>query len=45
MAKRIIAVNAGPRKGMFDPEEEQKHHDCVFPEEMKKAYEMGNAMG
>ena len=29
---------------MFDPEAKQKRHDCVFPEEMKKAYEMGKAL-
>ncbi len=28
----------------FDPEERQKRHETVFPEEMKKAYEMGKAL-
>ena len=26
---------------MFDPEEKQKRHDTVFPEECKKAFDMG----
>jgi NAD(P)H-dependent FMN reductase len=26
---------------MFDPEAKQRRHDTVFPEQMKKAYEMG----
>ena len=29
---------------MFDPEAKQERHKCVFPEEMKKAYEMGKAL-
>ena len=29
---------------MFDPEAKQKRHDEVFPEEVKKAYEMGKAL-
>lgn len=29
---------------LFDPEEKQKRHETVFPEEMKKAYEMGKAL-
>ena len=63
MAKRIIVVNAGPRKGwntdtlqlkdysktdwpwsMFDPEDKQKRHETVFPEECRKAFDMGKAM-
>ena len=26
---------------MFDPEEKQKRHETVFPEECRKAFEMG----
>ena len=26
---------------MFDPEAKQKRHDTVFPEECRKAFEMG----
>ena len=63
MAKRIIVVNAGPRKGwntdtlqlkdysktawpwsMFDPEDKQKRHETLFPEECRKAFDMGKAM-
>ncbi len=29
---------------MFDPEAKQARHETVFPEEMKKAYELGAAM-
>ena len=29
---------------LFDAEAKQERHDCVFPEEMKKAYEMGKAL-
>jgi len=29
---------------MFDPEAKQKRHDEVFPEEVKKAFEMGKAL-
>ena len=29
---------------MFDPEAKQERHDSVFPEEMKKAYEMGKEL-
>lgn len=29
---------------MFDPESKQKRHETVFPEEMKKAFEMGAEM-
>ena len=63
MSKKIIAVNASPRKGwntdtlqlkdysktdwpssMFDPEDKQKRHETVFPEECRKAFDMGKAM-
>ena len=27
-----------------DAKAKQERHDCVFPEEMKKAYEMGKAL-
>jgi hypothetical protein len=29
---------------MFNPEAKQARHESVFPEEVKKAYEMGKAM-
>ena len=29
---------------VYDPKERQERHDTVFPEEMKKAYEMGKAL-
>ncbi len=29
---------------MFDPEEKQKRHETVFPEECRKAFEMGAAL-
>ena len=29
---------------MFDSEAKQKRHECVFPKEMKKSYEMGKAL-
>ena len=29
---------------LFDAKAKQERHDCVFPEEMKKAYEMGKAL-
>ena len=29
---------------MFDPEAKKARHDTVFPEEMKKAFEMGKKM-
>ena len=29
---------------LFDVKAKQERHDCVFPEEMKKAYEMGKAL-
>ncbi len=75
MAKKIVAVNAGPRKGwntdtlvseaakgaeaagaevvyfdtdwpwtMFDPAAKQERHDTVFPQECKKAFEMGKKL-
>lgn len=32
------------RWSMFDPEAKKERHETVFPEEMKKAYEMGMAL-
>ena len=32
------------RWSMFDPEAKKERHETVFPEEMKKAYEMGRAL-
>lgn len=29
---------------MFDPEAKQRRHETVFPEECRKAYEMGAAL-
>jgi hypothetical protein len=29
---------------MFDPDAKQERHDTVFPEECKKAFEMGARM-
>ena len=29
---------------MFDPEAKQKRHDTVFPEECRKAYELGKKL-
>lgn len=29
---------------MFDPEDKQKRHETVFPEECRKAFDMGKAM-
>ena len=29
---------------MFDPAKKQERHDTVFPEEMKKAYDLGAAL-
>ena len=48
MEKRIVAVNAGPRKGWntdtLIKEAKKERHETVFPEEMKKAYEMGRTL-
>ena len=30
---------------MFDPEDKQRRHETVFPEECKKAFELGAALG
>jgi hypothetical protein len=30
---------------LFDPQAKQERHDTVFPEECKKAFEMGAAIG
>ena len=30
---------------IFDPEEKKKRHETVFPEECKKAFEMGKEIG
>lgn len=29
---------------MFDPEEKKKHHETVFPQECKKAFELGASL-
>ena len=49
MTKKIIAINAGPRKGwntdtLFDPESKYRRHETVFPLECRKVYEMGAAL-
>ena len=49
MTKKIITINAGPRKGwntdtLFDPNSKYRRHETVFPLECRKVYEMGAAL-
>ena len=45
MAKKIVAVNAGPRKGWntdtLISEAKKQRHETVFPTECEKALKMG----
>ena len=46
MPKKIVVVNASPRKGWnTNPEAKQRRHDQVFPEECRAVHALGFALG